>query len=887
MKAKNLNGKLLSVMLTIIFILCTSFSTVFADNSTITSGTTITDNGVTLKAYDWPLYIKDLSGMNLKNYGDFLKTVSFDKYTKWPSAEKLPDNFDLAKVMEWGKNPGLGINELHKLGYTGKGVNIAYVDQTLQPGHVEYDHTNVKYFIGDPNLPSTPSMHGSTVLSILAGQNRGIVPDANVYFVGDNNYTADELHIAQGIRKIIEVNKTLPDDKKIKILGLSNTHFVERANKGEYDKAVNEAESAGIMVFDVATLNGASGMGGMYIDPFKDKDDPNNYVKDQGLYGGDPHQNNLLCIPGTGTFADGMNKDDYTYWSYSGQSWLVPYLVGVITLGLQVDPTLTKEKAIQYLYDSATQTQATSGSRGLINPKGFIELVKKNAKNLTFINSPEDNDYYYLLYNGDRVTSDDLTSIKSYASQLSNNAVLVDVSKYVNYNENDIKNVTGMSGTINSFKSIYDDLKSDSLNRKGNLKGIQIFGGVEDVPACYLYAKIKDSDTNIDGDQGGGNVTDFFYNNFDNTSSIFTNRFSIYSMFDGSTNVSLNPKWKVTRLPLKKGEYSSFITKYNDYVVQAKNQGNIPLVNFTNPIFPSEKHIDDAGYFLNRLSNEFSILPSNSYRLYGNLDGKYPVTTKVLGNFTKDNLAKENSQGIVDYFIDSHGQINNIDQAIFDKETGKEKRISLVNTSNVNQVLNKNYYTFNLWTCNNSYDLRNDTLVHEVLANGKCVDAIAAAQEISNRGVDNNCSLENMKNNNYFYFQYLFYQNLSMNYGRTDSFFQAQKGYLKEILNHKTINNQGYYDYQFNLQNVMSVHHLGLIENEDSNKKFMDFSNVSNTQNDNLGNVRFSTNYSGGGFKVDSFKAEKNGDNIEFTLNYESSRDCDYSFLIHQMGIKL
>lgn len=891
MKNRSFKQKLLLVLLISSFIISTLFPSAFAaDNAAITPGTTITNNGTTLKAYDWPLYGKDLLKMNLKDYGDFLKTISFDKYTKWPSVDKLPDNFDPQKIMEWGKNPGLGINDLHELGYTGKGVNIAYVDQTLQPDHVEYNGTNVKYFIEDPRSGAGSSMHGSVVLSILAGQTTGIAPDANVYFVGDNN-TNDDLVIAQSIRKIIEINKTLPVDKKIKILGLSNGPSETRTHKGEYSKAVSEAEAAGIMVFDVTTLDGMRGIVGMYIEPFKDKDDPNNYMKDQGPYGGDPHEKGLLCVPGTGTFANGTKKDDYLYSAYSGTSWLVPYIEGVIALGLQVDPTLTKEKAIQYLYDSATQTEATSGSIGLINPKGFIELVKKNAKNLTFINNPGDNDYYYLLYNGDRVSSDDFTLVRSYASQLNNNTVLVDVSKYVNYNENDIKNSTGMSATISSFKNIYDYLKNDSLKRTGNLKGIQLFGGVEDVPGCYLYAKIKNSDTSIDGDQGGGNVTDFFYNNFDNDSSIFTTKFSIYSMFDGSTNINLNPKWKVARLPLKKGEYKSFITKYYDYVVKAKKQGNIPLVNFTNPIFPFTTHIDDVAYFLNRLNSEFSILPSGSYKLYGNLDGKYPVTTKVLGNFTKDNLAKENSLGIADFLIDSHGQPGNIDQAIFDKRTGKEKRISFINTNTANHVLNKNYYTLNLWTCSNAYNLRNDSLVHEVLANGKCVSAIATVQEISNRGVNNNSSLENMKNNNYFYFQYLFYQNLSMNYSRTDSFFEAQKGYLKEILSHKTKNSQGYYDYQYNLQNVMSAHYLGLLENGYSSKRFMDFSNNSqsnNTQTQKFdGTINFKATYATGKFKVNSLKAKIVGQNIQFTLNYKSDMNNDFSFFNPPNGSKI
>lgn len=61
----------------------------------------------------------------------------------------------------------------------------------------------------------------------------------------------------------------------------------------------------------------------------------------------------------------------------------------------------------------------------------------------------------------------------------------------------------------------------------------------------------------------------------------------------------------------------------------------------------------------------------------------------------------------------------------------------------------------------------------------------------------------------------------------------------------------------------------------------------SNNQNNFDGNIKFNSDYSGGGFKVNFLKAERINNNIEFTLDYESSRDCDYSFFNPPNGDKL
>lgn len=119
---------------------------------------------------------------------------------------------------------------------------------------------------------------------------------------------------------------------------------------------------------------------------------------------------------------------------------------------------------------------------------------------------------------------------------------------------------------------------------------------------------------------------------------------------------------------------------------------------------------------------------AGEYRLYGNRQGHYPVKTDVLGDFTRDNLVLENSQGIKEFIINSHGQWDNIDQCINEtKNRTSEKRISFLNTTNINQVLSKNYCYLDLWTCLNGYNLSSDNLIHEAMANGLCMSALASS----------------------------------------------------------------------------------------------------------------------------------------------------------------
>ncbi|MGD0813571.1 MAG: hypothetical protein ABSA83_08205 [Verrucomicrobiota bacterium] len=80
----------------------------------------------------------DASRLDLRNSAADLEHATFDSQTTWPPDDRLPPGFDAVRVLELGKNPGLGIRKLHAQGITGHGIGIGIVDQTLLTRHSEF-----------------------------------------------------------------------------------------------------------------------------------------------------------------------------------------------------------------------------------------------------------------------------------------------------------------------------------------------------------------------------------------------------------------------------------------------------------------------------------------------------------------------------------------------------------------------------------------------------------------------------------------------------------------------------------------------------------------------------------------------------------------------------
>jgi hypothetical protein len=54
-----------------------------------------------------------LAKLDLRGHLARLKELDFDSLTEWPGPDKLPAGFDPGRLLEVGKDPGLGVRRLH------------------------------------------------------------------------------------------------------------------------------------------------------------------------------------------------------------------------------------------------------------------------------------------------------------------------------------------------------------------------------------------------------------------------------------------------------------------------------------------------------------------------------------------------------------------------------------------------------------------------------------------------------------------------------------------------------------------------------------------------------------------------------------------------------
>lgn len=229
------------------------YKTVLADPSKVTKGKPL----LALKenAYDWTdalshfeknlfgkydVRFMDVSDQDLsviENHDD----VSFNSVTIWP--EVLPNGFNPDEILEFNKNPGLGIRKLHEQGITGKGVGIAIIGQPLLTDHDEYKD-NLMYYERIHCASNSAIPAGPFIASITVGKNVGIAPDAKLYYIAStfghanesDTYEYDFTVIADCIYRVLEINSYLPEDEKIRIISIPNGYSIaDGEHKGYKD----------------------------------------------------------------------------------------------------------------------------------------------------------------------------------------------------------------------------------------------------------------------------------------------------------------------------------------------------------------------------------------------------------------------------------------------------------------------------------------------------------------------------------------------------------------------------------------------------------------------------------------------------------------------------
>ena len=333
----------------------------------------------------------DISHYDLRDQADLLSQVTFDSATRFP--DKLPEGFSPEEIMERGKNPGLGVRALQEEGITGEGVNIAIVDQALNPEHAEYAENLMSYELLHCS-DSGAQMHGSAVTSIAVGKSCGVAPGAKVYYIastfgsyGFENMKMDLSYMADSIDRILEINELLPKERKIRVISISRGFSTEKG-ADKVRAAIERAKEAGVFVITTSTEeNYGFALMGLGRGQMADPDDvsvcgPGHYWSDSFYDSGITDPSRVLLVPmDARTYASWHTADGYEFASSGGLSWSVPWLAGMYALCLQVDDDLTPELFIQKAFETGTvqtiEYQGKSYEFGtIINPPALIEKLE-------------------------------------------------------------------------------------------------------------------------------------------------------------------------------------------------------------------------------------------------------------------------------------------------------------------------------------------------------------------------------------------------------------------------------------------------------------------------------------------------------------------------------
>lgn len=319
---------------------------------------------------------KDLSKLDLSDKKGLIATLTFNQKTIWPEPAKMPANQRPEKLLKKAMNLGLGIRRLHQQGITGKGVNVAIIDQPLYLDHPEFAGKIVAYH--DVGCGSESSMHGPAVASLLVGTNCGTAPGARVYYVAAPSWTKDAAYQAEALYWIIEQNEGLSGAEKIRVVSVSAAPSgpgspFDKHNK-MWDSACRRAEEAGILVLDCTSHHG-------FIGPcWYDAGGPESVARCKpgfpGRTGFRPRPASILVPSSPRTTAEEYDKGEFAYQYYGrgGLSWAIPYCAGVLALGWQLRPEIPPEQMRELLFESAYTER--SGAK-IINPEDFIRLVRK------------------------------------------------------------------------------------------------------------------------------------------------------------------------------------------------------------------------------------------------------------------------------------------------------------------------------------------------------------------------------------------------------------------------------------------------------------------------------------------------------------------------------
>jgi len=216
-------------------------------------------------------------------------------------------------------------------------------------------------------------MHGPPICSIAVGKTCGVAPAAYLFYYAVPMWEWNSCRpYCDVINKILELNKTLKDSEKIRVVSISTGMFSAWSDFADWKRTVEKAAGQGILIVPCGTTLLDYGTLTRITD--KNPDEPTSYRC--GKYGG--RSDSVLVPTGNRTLASHRGPEVYTFYPEGGMSWAAPYLAGLAVLAFQVNPGIEPKTIVELWIKTAVHTDAGS----VANPPGFIEAVRK-CRNIT------------------------------------------------------------------------------------------------------------------------------------------------------------------------------------------------------------------------------------------------------------------------------------------------------------------------------------------------------------------------------------------------------------------------------------------------------------------------------------------------------------------------
>lgn len=340
----------------------------------------------------------DLSALDLREHKDLFDYAPTESMPRsgirgwttnviWPSPDKMPDGFNPMEIMERAKRPNTNA------GATGRGINIAVIDNMLDTTNPEYAG-QIKYFEGaidGQQLP--PNKHASMVVGHIAGQHTGMAPDANIYFFTKRTYPDRkkfDQEICKVLQNVIKFNNEQTPENKIHILSCS--WGARKKYSPQVYELFDQLEASGVKII----LCGSDDMTADYTMSMRDFIPCNNPnmtdVQPDVQAAGQEMLDNwaikytpdkIVGIP-TNMRTTPMGADGWQYNITGGESSAAPYIAGVYAAALSGNQLFMTRPDWQSELNDILKSTATQNPDGnyMINPSSIRGRVSEIVKQM-------------------------------------------------------------------------------------------------------------------------------------------------------------------------------------------------------------------------------------------------------------------------------------------------------------------------------------------------------------------------------------------------------------------------------------------------------------------------------------------------------------------------